>query len=125
MRPAARAANDDVGINSQRGERERQERERQAVTLPKHPGPIEPARAHIVGAEFGIGPRRLVQGRVDGCVGKRTTESEYDALRATRLGQVVMRNRDASAPDRVPGLHASQPRLDRAMQSSHVRRRVR
>jgi hypothetical protein len=87
------------------------------VTLPKHPGSIEPTRAYVSGAELGIGRRRLEQGRVDGCVGKRTGESEHNALRAAPLGQVVVRDRDASAPDRVPGLHASQPRLDRAMQS--------
>ena len=94
------------------------------MTVPEHPGTVEPARAHILGAELRIGPRRLVQGRIDGCVGKRTAKSEYDALRATSLGQVIVRDRDASAPDRVPGLHASQPRLDRAMQSSYVHRRV-
>jgi len=112
VRPAARTANDDVGVDARTPEGERQEWERQPVTPPKQRRAVEPERAHVAVTELRESRGRVVERRVYGCVRKCAAERKDDALGAAALGQVVVDERHPRVRCRSPGLHASQPRLD-------------
>ena len=97
VRPAARAADDDVGLDPQARERGREERQRQRGGVVRSGATrlIGSVRTSSVG-ELGKRPVWLVERRVHRRIRERPRQRQHDALGAAALGQVVVNKRRSS-----------------------------
>ena len=93
VRPAARAAQNDVGVNLQPRKRGSQEGGSQTVVSPQRLEPIERERADVGASKLREGLIWRIQRRVERRIGKRPEHREDHPLRSATLREIVMHER--------------------------------
>ena len=95
VRPAARTADDDVGVDAHRRERGREERQREPVVAAQRREPVERPAARRRANPGNVSAAR--RARCGAAAREGPREREHDALGAAALRQVVVDERDHTA----------------------------
>ncbi len=99
VRPAARAADDDVGLDPQAGERRGEERQGGAMVAPERTHTVDRQRSHLDRPELGERALRVVERGEERGPREGAGEREDDALGTAPLGQVVVDERHRHLSD--------------------------
>jgi hypothetical protein len=93
LRPSARAADDDIGVNVVATEEERQDRKGRSVMPAQRRQPVDWQASNVRVAQLGVGGFRSEERRENWRVGKRPQHGNEHSLAAAPLDQVVVDER--------------------------------
>ncbi len=100
--PAAARHDDDVGVWADPPGSPRQQRQRRPVVAAQHGDAVERRRDDPGTGELRVGPRRVVERRVEGGVREGREHGKHDSLGTTSLGEVVVGDAHGGAWPRIP-----------------------